>query len=115
MYRIVYWDVLPCKIIVDNYFTRQYIPEDNSEHQTYFRRKGKRLKDLKIGSWNVLSPYTMPEGKRGNGKPKLRWWSTVNSNIRILGERNWRNLALNGEEWRKLLKKARDHPGLSSE
>jgi hypothetical protein len=57
-FGIVYWDVLPCKIIidrrfrvraasiirmmmmeaartsetsVDNYFTRQYIPEDNSE------------------------------------------------------------------------------------
>jgi hypothetical protein len=62
MFRIVFWDVLPCKIIVDrrfrganclhqvwslmmetvrtsetsadNYFTRQYIPEDNSEHHT---------------------------------------------------------------------------------
>jgi hypothetical protein len=41
MFRIVFWDVLPCKIIVDrrfrgayclHYFTRQYIPEDNSEH-----------------------------------------------------------------------------------
>jgi hypothetical protein len=43
-----FWDVLPFKIIVavlieaartsetsvDNYFTRQYIPEDNSEHHT---------------------------------------------------------------------------------
>jgi hypothetical protein len=33
-FRIVFWDVLPCKIIVDNYFTRQYIPEDNSELYT---------------------------------------------------------------------------------
>jgi hypothetical protein len=57
---------------------------------------------LKIGSWNVLSPYTRPEGKRGNGRPKLRWWGSVNSNIRILGERNWRNLVLNREEWRKI-------------
>jgi hypothetical protein len=52
--RFVFWDVLPCKIIfdrrframmmeaartsetsVDNYFTRQYIPEDKSElHKT---------------------------------------------------------------------------------
>jgi hypothetical protein len=49
-FRIVFWDVLPCKIIVDrrfrgtmmeaarasetsvdNYFTRLYNPEDNSE------------------------------------------------------------------------------------
>jgi hypothetical protein len=57
-FRIVFWDVLPCKIIVDrrfrgmcwwslimeaactsetssdNYFTRQYIQEDNSELHT---------------------------------------------------------------------------------
>jgi hypothetical protein len=31
-FRIVFWDVLPCKIIVD--LTRQYIPEDNSELKT---------------------------------------------------------------------------------
>jgi hypothetical protein len=31
MFRIVFWDVLPCKISGANYFTRQYIPEDNSE------------------------------------------------------------------------------------
>jgi hypothetical protein len=55
MFRIVFWDVLPCKIIVDrrfrgayclhhqdetlvdSYFTRQYIPEDNSEHHTHRR------------------------------------------------------------------------------
>jgi hypothetical protein len=32
---------------------------------------------------------------------------SVDYDIRILGERNWRNSALNREEWRKLLKKAR--------
>jgi hypothetical protein len=37
MFRIVFWDVLPCKMIVDNNFTRQYIPEDNSEQEvSYF-------------------------------------------------------------------------------
>jgi hypothetical protein len=30
-FRIVFWDVLPCKVIFENYFTRQYIPEGNSE------------------------------------------------------------------------------------
>jgi hypothetical protein len=33
----------------------------------------------------------------------------------FLGEMNWRNLALNREEWRKLLKKAKAHAGLSSQ
>jgi hypothetical protein len=32
MFRIVFWDVLPYKMIVDNHFTQQYIPEENSEH-----------------------------------------------------------------------------------
>jgi hypothetical protein len=50
MFRIVFWDVLPCKMIVDrrtsetsvdNYFTRQYIPEDNSEHHTRRRENFK--------------------------------------------------------------------------
>jgi hypothetical protein len=30
MFRIVFWDVLLCKMIVDHRFTRQYIPEDNA-------------------------------------------------------------------------------------
>jgi hypothetical protein len=37
MFRIVFWDVLSCKMIVDHHFTRQYIPEDNSEHHTRCR------------------------------------------------------------------------------
>jgi hypothetical protein len=33
MFRVIFWDILPCKMI-----TRQYIPEDNSEHPLrYFR------------------------------------------------------------------------------
>jgi hypothetical protein len=38
----------------------------------------------------------------------------VDHDIRILGERNWRSLALNRKEWRKLLEKAKAHAGLSS-
>jgi hypothetical protein len=57
MFRVVFWDKLPCKMIVDCrfrgayclhhqgcstiIFTRQYIPEDNSEHHT---RRRKNLK-----------------------------------------------------------------------
>jgi hypothetical protein len=32
MFRALFWVVLPCKVIVDNHFTRQYNPEDSSEH-----------------------------------------------------------------------------------
>jgi hypothetical protein len=46
---------------------------------------------------------------------KLRWGDSVDHNIGFLRERNRKNLALNREEWRKLLKKARAHTGLSSQ
>jgi hypothetical protein len=53
MFRVVFWDVLPCRMIVssmimeavrtsetsvDNHFTRQYIPEDNSKQRNLFIR-----------------------------------------------------------------------------
>jgi hypothetical protein len=63
-FRIVFWDVLPCKVIVyrrirgtcflhhqrwlDNYFTRQYIPEDISEPHTH------RRENLKSHKWNLV-------------------------------------------------------------
>jgi hypothetical protein len=44
LFRAVFWVILPCKMIVDrrfrgtycldNHFTRQYNPEDSSEHHT---------------------------------------------------------------------------------
>jgi hypothetical protein len=46
---------------------------------------------------------------------KLRWGHSVDQDTRLVGERNWKNLALNEEEWRKLLKKVRAHTGLSSQ
>jgi hypothetical protein len=38
MFRIVFWDVLPCK-------KRQYIPEDNSEHELKTSR-GRHVSDF---------------------------------------------------------------------
>jgi hypothetical protein len=52
----------------------------------------------------------------GNGKvgrPRLRWEECVWQDIRILGVKNWRNVASNGQEWRAILRKARAHKGLS--
>jgi hypothetical protein len=76
MFRIVFWDVLPCKIIVDrrfrvvyclhhqsslmmdavrtsetsveNHFTRKYMPEDNSEHHTRRRENLKSHEDERV-------------------------------------------------------------------
>jgi hypothetical protein len=53
------------------------------------------------------------EGKRQRGRPKLRWEDGVMDDARKLGEKNWRNAARNKDGWRKLLKKALAHNGLS--
>jgi hypothetical protein len=58
---------------------------------------------------------TKPEGVRSVGRPKLRWESGVDQDIRILGVKNWKKVALNRDEWAKLLKKAIAHQGLSSQ
>jgi hypothetical protein len=55
---------------------------------------------------------TKPEGTRKVGRPKLRWKECVCHDIRIVGVKNWRGVALNREE-RIILTKAKAHKGLS--
>jgi hypothetical protein len=66
MFRVVFWVILPCKMTVDrrfrgayclhhhqvdNHFTRQYNPEDNSEHHTCRR---KNLKSHRQNSFEEM-------------------------------------------------------------
>jgi hypothetical protein len=52
---------------------------------------------------------TKPVGTRKIGRPKLRWEDDVIQDVKILGVKNWRNLAMEKESWllRKLLRKGR--------
>jgi hypothetical protein len=43
----------------------------------------------------------------------MRAEERVCQDIRILGVKNWRSVALNREEWRIILRKVRAHKGLS--
>jgi hypothetical protein len=45
MFRAVFWIILPCEMMVDNHSTRQYNPEDSSEHHT---RRRENLKSHTI-------------------------------------------------------------------
>ena len=54
-------------------------------------------------------------GVRRVGRPKKRWEDGVDQDMRILEVKNWKKVALDRDEWAKLLKKARDHQGLSSQ
>jgi hypothetical protein len=56
-----------------------------------------------------------PEGKRGIGRPKMRWSDSVDQDAEALGERNWGRMSMNKEELKKLLRKARTHIGLLSQ
>jgi hypothetical protein len=62
---------------------------------------------------NILS--TKPDGVRSVGRSKLRWEDGANEDISILGVKNWKKVALNRDEWAKLLKNAKAHQGLSSQ
>jgi hypothetical protein len=70
LFRVVFWDILPCKMIVeslmmeavctsetsvDTHFTRQYeyIPEDNSEHHT---RRRENLKSQRFIAFAEIEP-----------------------------------------------------------
>ena len=58
---------------------------------------------------------TKPDGARSVGRPKLRWEDGVDQDMRILAVKNWKKVALNRNEWAKLLKKVRAHQWLSSQ
>ena len=60
-----------------------------------------------------LVMYTKPDGGRRVGRPKLRWEDGVDQDMRILEVKNLKKVALNRDEWAKLLKNARAHQGLS--
>jgi hypothetical protein len=51
------------------------------------------------------------EGVRRVGRPKMRWEDCVDQDMRILEVKNWKKVALDTDEWAKLLKKARAHQG----
>jgi len=55
-----------------------------------------------------------PEGKRGTGRPKMRWVESVDQEGERTGERNRRRKARNRDKWKKRLRRSGTQPGLSS-
>jgi hypothetical protein len=58
---------------------------------------------------------TKPDGVRRAGRPKMGWEDGVHQEMRILEVKNWKKVALDRDEWAKLLKKVRAHQRLSSQ
>jgi hypothetical protein len=47
------------------------------------------------------------EGKRGRGRPTLRWINDVEEDLRMLGVKRWRRKALEREEWAFVIKEVK--------
>jgi hypothetical protein len=55
---------------------------------------------------------SQPGESRTRGRPKLRWEDLVTEDAARAGWRNWKRTAHIREDWQKLLKEAKAHPGL---
>ena len=53
-----------------------------------------------------------PEGKRKVGRPKTRWLDCVERDLEAMGVRNWKNNAIERNQWQDILKQAKTRPGL---
>jgi hypothetical protein len=47
------------------------------------------------------------EGRRGRGRPRLRWINDVEEDLRMFGVKRWRSKALEREEWGFVIKEAK--------
>jgi hypothetical protein len=58
---------------------------------------------------------TKLDGVRRVERPKMQWEDGVDQDMKILEVKNWKKVALDRDEWAKLLQKARANQGLSSQ
>ena len=47
------------------------------------------------------------EGRRGRGRPRLRWIDDVEDDLRKLDVKRWRVKALDREEWASIIREAK--------
>jgi len=47
------------------------------------------------------------EGRRGRGRPRLRWINDVENDLRKLGVKRWRTKELNRDEWASIIREAK--------
>jgi hypothetical protein len=53
-----------------------------------------------------------PEGTRHVGKPVLRWFESVEEDVKNMDVMNWKCKLQDREHWRTVLEEAKVHPGL---
>ncbi|XP_060518453.1 uncharacterized protein LOC132697176 [Cylas formicarius] len=69
----------------------------------------KRLPDNRIAK---LAWEEAPEGKRPLGRPRLRWRDNIEKDLKIMEVDNALDLMNDRQQWRRIVKSAKTHPGL---
>jgi hypothetical protein len=97
MFRAAFLVVLPCKLIVDNQFTRQYNPEDSSEHHTCRREnlKSQKIKRINTSIYLISGQnYNINiDNKKSYGNmAKLRYLGIIVTHVNNIHERIKSNL-----------------------
>jgi hypothetical protein len=52
------------------------------------------------------------EGMRRRGRPRKRWREEVERDLQVLGVRRWRELVIDLDKWRGIVRQAKAHSGL---
>ena len=80
--------------------------------------KGQRLSWL--GHLERMEEDRMPikifaqelEGTRRGGRPRKGWRGEVERDLQVMGVRRWRELVIDREKWRCIVRQAKAHSGL---
>jgi len=56
--------------------------------------------------------YIQLEGTRRKGRPMKGWREKVVRDLQVLGVRRWRELVIDSEKWRGIVRQAKAHSGL---
>jgi len=52
------------------------------------------------------------EGTRQRGRPRKRWREEVERDLQVLGVRRWRELVIDRDKWKGIVRQAKAHSGL---
>jgi hypothetical protein len=52
------------------------------------------------------------EGTRRRGRPRKGWREEVERDLQLLGMRRWKELVIDREKWRGIVRQAKAHSGL---
>ena len=80
----------------------------------------KRQRINRLGHLERMEEDRMPkktftqelEGMRRRGRPRKGWREEVERDLQVLGVRRWRELVIDWEKWRGIVRQAKAHSGL---